>query len=91
MKRLIAPLGAAFAVALALSVAVAGHARAGQPASGAPPGRSLDGLTARDLLDALDEATTADPDRAMSVAHELWRRRTEIPRRDILATITDTT
>lgn len=91
MKRLIAPLGAAFAVALTLSVATAGHARAGQPASGAPPGRSLDRLTARDLLDALDEATTADPDRAMSVAHELWRRRTEIPRRDILAAITDTT
>lgn len=89
MKRTSSPYITALVVVVALSVVV-GLAWAEQPAPAPPLASSPDGLSNRELLDAFDEASVSDADRAVSIAERLWQRRKEIPRRDILSAITDT-
>jgi hypothetical protein len=87
-NRLIMPLVAVFVVSAGLSIAV-GTARAGQPPLVGAPESSIDGLSSRQLIDALDETSVSDPDRTQLIRQQLWQRRGAIQRRDLISVLTD--
>ncbi|MDO8963843.1 MAG: hypothetical protein Q7W30_05040 [Coriobacteriia bacterium] len=89
MNRTISPHLAVLALAVGISVITVSAASAGQLALGGSSKATLDGLSSRQLIDALDESTRSDPDRAQLIKERLWQQRGTIQRPDVISAITD--
>lgn len=90
-KRFVSPHAGVLIATIALSVIAASFAGAQQPASAAIQDLPLGELSSQRLIEAFDEASASNPDRALQIAQHLWQRREQIPRRDLLSVITDET
>lgn len=90
MRKIVSPLMAALAVMAVLFATAASIGAGEQSAHAARPESTVDALSGRQLIAAFDEINASDPDRAMAVANRLRERRNDIPQRDLIAAIADT-
>jgi hypothetical protein len=90
VNKIASPPAMALTAAAVMLAIAASLGMGDKPAHAARPEPSANAPTTRELVEDLDRASASDPDGAMRIAQQLWTRRKEIPRRDLVSMIADT-